>query len=63
VDDSKVGDNIEEHDKEVKKLKDSLKEFADEIKSLPDFRNTVSERFEEYRKSEKPEKASLFEDI
>jgi len=61
VDDSKVGDNIEEHDKEVKKLKDSLKEFADEIKSLPDFRNTVSERFEEYRKSEKPEKASLFE--
>jgi len=61
VDDSKVGDNIEEQDKEVEKLKDSLKEFADEIKSLPDFRNTVSERFEEYRKSEKTEKASLFE--
>jgi hypothetical protein len=59
--DSKVGDKIEEHDKEVEKLKDSLKEFADEIKSLPDFRNTVSERFEEYRKSEKTEKASLFE--
>ena len=47
----------------VEKLKESLKEFADEIKSLPDFRNTVSERFEEYRKSEKPEKASRFEDI
>ena len=31
-------------DKEVEKLKDSLKEFADEIKSLPDFRNNVSEK-------------------
>ncbi|NAT10093.1 hypothetical protein C4E22_00805 [ANME-1 cluster archaeon AG-394-G06] len=49
------------HDNVVEKLKESLKEFADEIKSLPDFRNTVSERFEEYRKSEKPEKKSRFE--
>ncbi|MEA2052800.1 MAG: hypothetical protein U9O90_08275 [Euryarchaeota archaeon] len=51
------------HDNVVEKLKGSLKEFADEIKSLPDFQNKVSERFEEYRKSEKPEKASRFEDI
>ena len=29
VDDSKVGDNIEEHDKEVEKLKDSLKGFRE----------------------------------
>ena len=55
----KVGDKIEEHDKEVEKLDESLKEFGDEIKSLPDFRNKVSERFEGY--SEKPDYASLFE--
>ncbi|MEA1999362.1 MAG: hypothetical protein U9N61_08595 [Euryarchaeota archaeon] len=45
----------------MEKLKKSLKEFADEIKSLPDFQNKVSERFEEYRKSEKPGNASRFE--
>ena len=58
---SGVGDKIEEHDKEVEKLKESLKEFADKIKSLPDFKNKVSEKLEEYRKREKPENASLFE--
>ena len=55
----KVAKKIEEHDKEVEKLDESLKEFGDEIKSLPDFRNKVSERFEGY--SEKPDYASLFE--
>jgi hypothetical protein len=58
---SRVGDKIEEHDKEVEKLKESLKEFADKIKSLSDFKNKVSEKLEEYRKREKPENASLFE--
>ncbi len=55
----KVAKKIEEHDKEVEKLEESMKEFGDEIKSLPDFRNKVSERFEGY--SEKPDYASLFE--
>ena len=57
----KVGDKIEEHDKEVEKLKVSLKEFADKIKSLSDFKNKVLEKLEEYTKREKPENASLFE--
>ncbi len=57
----KVGDKIEEHDKEVEKLKESLKEFAEKIISLQDFKNKVSESFEGYWKSEKTEKASLFE--
>nr|CBH37688.1 hypothetical membrane protein [uncultured archaeon]CBH40005.1 hypothetical membrane protein [uncultured archaeon] len=56
---SKVAKKIEVHDNMVEKLKESLKEFADEIKSLPDFQNKVSERFEGY--NEKPFYASLFE--
>lgn len=57
----KVANKIEEHDTEVGKLKESLKEFADKIKSQPDFKNKVSERFGEYRRREKPENVSFFE--
>jgi len=57
----KVANKIEEHDKEVEKLKGNLKEFADKIKSQPDFKNKLSERFGEYRMREKHENASYFE--
>ena len=57
----KVANEIEEHDKEVEKLKGNLKEFADKIKSQPDFKNKLSERFGEYRRREKPKNASYFE--
>lgn len=57
----KVANKIEEHDKEVEKLKGNLKEFADRIKSQPDFKNKLSERFGEYRMREKPRNASYFE--
>ena len=57
----KVTNKIEEHDKEVEKLKGNLKEFADKIKSQPDFKNKLSERFWEYRRREKPKNASYFE--
>lgn len=56
----KVANKIEEHDKEVEKLKGNLKEFADKIKSQPDFKNKLSERFGEYMR-EKPKNASYFE--
>jgi len=45
----------------VEKLKGNLKEFADKIKSQPDFKNKLSERFGEYRMREKPKNASYFE--
>ena len=57
----KVANEIEEHDKGVEKLKGNLKEFADKIKSQPDFKNKLSERFGEYRMREKHENASYFE--
>ena len=57
----KVANKIEEHDKEMEELKKGVKEFAEKIRSQPDFKNKVSERFEEYRKREKTENASLFE--
>jgi hypothetical protein len=57
----KVANKIEEHDKGVEKLKENLKEFADKIKSQPDFKNKVSERFMGYRRREKPENVSYFE--
>jgi len=56
----KVANKIEEHDKEVEKLKGNLKEFADKIKSQPDFKNKFSERFGEYMR-EKPKNANYFE--
>ena len=44
----------------MEKLKGNLKEFADKIKSQPDFKNKLSERFGEYMR-EKPKNASYFE--
>jgi len=60
-DNQKVADKIEKHDGEVKKLRGCLQEFADNIKSLPDFKNTISTRFEEYKSKEKGDNASFFE--
>ena len=45
----------------MEKLKGNLKEFVDKIKSQPDFKNKLSERFGEYRMIEKHENASYFE--
>ncbi len=60
-DNQKVTDKIEKHDGEVKKLRACLQEFADNIKSLPDFKNTISTRFEEYKSREKRGNASFFD--
>lgn len=60
-DNQKVADKIEKHDGEVYKLRACLQEFADNIKSLPDFKNTISTRFEEYKSKEKGDNASFFE--
>ena len=60
-DNQKVADKLEKHDGVVNKLRACLQEFADNIKSLPDFKNTISTRFEEYKSIEKGDNASFFE--
>ena len=56
----KITAKIKEYDEKVEKLKQAFDNFADKIKSLPDFENNVFRKFEEYKRWANPSNASFF---
>lgn len=49
----KISNKIKNYNKSLEKQKDNLDNFANEIRSLPDFKEGVFERFEEYKRKTK----------
>ncbi len=57
----RIATKIENYDNKIEELKEVLNEYWDKVMSLPDYENTLSEKFEEYKERENPSHMPYFE--